>query len=50
MQRYVTKKLEEKTTTRKHLDKLTIIGNDKTEHYFFDRDLVGMMDGGQPKN
>jgi ferritin len=36
MQRYVNEKLEEETTTRKHIYELTIIGNDKTEHYFFD--------------
>jgi ferritin len=36
MQWYVNEKLEEETTTPKHLDKLTMIGNDKTEHYFFD--------------
>lgn len=50
MQCYVTEKLKEETTRRKHLETLTITGYDKTEHYFFDRDLVGMTDGGQPEN
>ena len=39
MQWYVTEQLEEESIARTLLDKLTIIGNDKTGHYLFDRDI-----------
>jgi ferritin len=39
MQWYVTEQLEEESTARTLLDKLTIIGDDKTGHYLFDRDI-----------
>lgn len=42
MQWYVTEQLEEESTARTLLDKLTIIGNDKTGHYLFDRDINTM--------
>lgn len=44
MQWYVTEQLEEEATARKLLDKLKIIGDDKTAHYFFDRDIETMID------
>jgi ferritin len=39
MQWYVTEQLEEESIARSLLDKLNIIGNDKTGHYLFDRDI-----------
>tara|TARA_B100000809_G_C15140046_1_gene532711 strand:+ start:4249 stop:4746 length:498 start_codon:yes stop_codon:yes gene_type:complete len=39
MQWYVTEQLEEESIARALLDKLTIIGDDKTGHYLFDRDI-----------
>jgi len=39
MQWYVTEQLEEESTARTLLDKLNIIGEDKTGHYLFDRDI-----------
>jgi len=42
MQWYVTEQLEEEATARTLLDKLTIIGNDKSGHYMFDRDIIGI--------
>ncbi len=39
MQWYVTEQLEEEATARTLLDKLTIIGDDKSGHYLFDRDI-----------
>ncbi|WP_412987191.1 ferritin [Pontimicrobium sp. IMCC45349] len=39
MQWYVTEQLEEEAVARTLLDKLTIIGNDKSGHYLFDRDI-----------
>jgi ferritin len=42
MQWYVTEQLEEEATARKLLDKLNIIGDDKTAHYMFDRDIESM--------
>lgn len=44
MQWYVTEQLEEEATARKLLDKLNIIGDDKTAHYFFDRDIESMIE------
>jgi ferritin len=39
MQWYVTEQLEEEAVARTLLDKLTIIGDDKSGHYLFDRDI-----------
>lgn len=39
MQWYVTEQLEEEAMARTLLDKLTIIGGDKSGHYLFDRDI-----------
>lgn len=39
MQWYVTEQLEEESVARDLLDKLNIIGDDKTGHYLFDRDI-----------
>jgi len=39
MQWYVTEQLEEEAMARTLLDKLKIIGNDKSGHYLFDRDI-----------
>ena len=39
MQWYVTEQLEEESIARTLLDKLNIIGEDKTGHYLFDRDI-----------
>lgn len=42
MQWYVTEQLEEESTARTLLDKLNIIGDDKTGHYLFDRDIIAI--------
>lgn len=42
MQWYVTEQLEEESIARTLLDKLNIVGNDKTGHYLFDRDINTM--------
>lgn len=39
MQWYVTEQLEEEAVARTLLDKLNIIGSDKSGHYLFDRDI-----------
>jgi ferritin len=39
MQWYVSEQLEEEAVARTLLDKLNIIGNDKSGHYLFDRDI-----------
>jgi ferritin len=39
MQWYVTEQLEEEAMARTLLDKLTIIGDDKSGQYLFDRDI-----------
>ncbi len=39
MQWYVAEQLEEEAVARTLLDKLTIIGDDKSGHYLFDRDI-----------
>ncbi len=41
MQWYVTEQLEEEATARTLLDKLNIIGDDKSGYYLFDRDIEG---------
>ncbi len=42
MQWYVTEQLEEESTARTLLDKLNIIGDDKSGHYLFDRDIASI--------
>lgn len=44
MQWYVTEQLEEEATARQLLDKLNIIGDDKSAHYLFDRDIESMIE------
>lgn len=43
MQWYVTEQLEEEATARTLLDKLNIIGEDKSGLYLFDRDINSMQ-------
>ncbi len=47
MQWYVAEQLEEEAQARTMLDKLNIIGNDKTGHYMFDRDIMNMSESEQ---
>ena len=47
MQWYVTEQLEEEAVARTLLDKLNIIGDDKSGHYLFDRDIQGIVAEGQ---
>ena len=42
MQWYVSEQLEEEAMARTMLDKLNLIGADKTGHYIFDRDIMAM--------
>ena len=50
MQWYVTEQLEEESVARTLLDKLNIIGNDKSGHYLFDRDINAIAsEGAQPE-
>ena len=42
LQWYVSEQIEEEALSRRILDKLKFIGNDKSGLYFFDRDLGGM--------
>ena len=42
MQWYVTEQLEEEAVARTLLDKLNIIGDDKSGHYMFDRDILAI--------
>ncbi len=44
MQWYVAEQLEEEAQARTMLDKLNIIGDDKTGHYMFDRDIMKMSE------
>lgn len=46
LQWYVSEQIEEEALARKILDKLKLIGNDKSGLYFFDRDLSGMTVAG----
>jgi len=39
MQWYVTEQLEEEAVAKTLLDKLKIIGDNKSGHYMFDRDI-----------
>ena len=43
MQWYVTEQLEEEAVARTLLDKLNIIGDDKSGHYMFDRDILAIV-------
>lgn len=43
MQWYVTEQLEEESMARTLLDKLNIIGSDKSGHYLFDRDITAIV-------
>lgn len=43
MQWYVTEQLEEEAVARTLLDKLNIIGDDKSGHYMFDRDINSIV-------
>jgi len=45
LQWYVAEQIEEEALARKILDKLKLIGNDKSGLYFFDRDLSGISVG-----
>ncbi len=49
MQWYVAEQLEEEATARTLLDKLKIIGDDKSGHYLFDRDINTFQATNQPK-
>ncbi|GGX10663.1 ferritin [Aquimarina muelleri] len=49
MQWYVSEQLEEEAIARTLLDKLRIIGEDKSGHYLFDRDINTFQAGGQGK-
>ncbi len=44
MQWYVSEQLEEEATARTLLDKLNIIGDDKSGHYLFDRDINSIIE------
>lgn len=48
MQWYVTEQLEEESVARTLLDKLNIIGDDKSGHYLFDRDINTIVSEGEP--
>jgi len=43
MQWYVTEQLEEESVARTLLDKLNIIGDDRSGHYLFDKDINTMI-------
>ena len=47
MQWYVTEQLEEEAVARSLLDKLNIIGDDKSGQYLFDRDIVSIAEENQ---
>jgi len=49
MQWYVAEQLEEEAVARTLLDKLNIIGNDKSGHYLFDRDIATIAAESQPQ-
>lgn len=42
MQWYVAEQIEEEAMARTMLDKLNILGNDKSGHYLFDRDIMSI--------
>ncbi len=43
MQWYVTEQLEEEATARTLLDKLNILGDDRSGYYLFDKDIEGFI-------
>ncbi len=47
MQWYVTEQLEEEATARTLLDKLNILGDDRSGYYLFDKDIEGFIGGGE---
>lgn len=47
MQWYVTEQLEEEAVARTLLDKLNIIGDDKSGHYLFDKDITAIAQTNQ---
>lgn len=49
MQWYVTEQLEEEAMARTLLDKLNIIGGDKSGHYLFDRDINAIAQAQSPE-
>ncbi len=49
MQWYVSEQLEEEAVARTLLDKLNIIGNDKSGHYLFDRDINNISQEAAPE-
>ena len=49
MQWYVSEQLEEEAVARTLLDKLNIIGNDKSGHYLFDRDINNIRQEAAPE-
>ena len=49
MQWYVAEQLEEEAVARTLLDKLNIIGNDKSGHYLFDRDIATIATEVEPE-
>ena len=49
MQWYVSEQLEEEAVARTLLDKLNIIGNDKSGHYLFDRDIATIATEVEPE-
>lgn len=49
MQWYVNEQLEEEALARTLLDKLNIIGDDKSGHYFFDRDIMTIAQEHSPE-
>jgi len=49
MQWYVAEQLEEEAMARTMLDKLKIIGDDKTGHYMFDRDIMSFKPTEDPQ-
>lgn len=47
MQWYVTEQLEEEATARTLLDKLNILGEDRSGYYLFDKDIAGFIGSGE---
>lgn len=45
LQWYVSEQIEEEALARQIMDKLKLIGSDKSGMYFFDRDIAGMGGG-----
>jgi len=47
MQWYVTEQLEEEATARTLLDKLNILGDNRSGYYLFDKDIESFIGGGE---